>query len=80
MTKNLKYYTVYFGMTFFLQIPLAGLIEIHLDLGLTTDNQLLKGALWLSGRVLDSRLKCRGFKPHRRHCVVVIEQDTFILA
>ena len=22
----------------------------------------------------------RGFEPHRRHCVVVIEQDTFILA
>ena len=22
----------------------------------------------------------RGFKPHRRHCIVVFEQDTFILA
>ena len=22
----------------------------------------------------------RGFEPHRRHCVVVLEQDTFILA
>ena len=21
-----------------------------------------------------------GFEPHRRHCVVVLEQDTFILA
>ena len=39
-----------------------------------------KGAQWLSGRVLDSRPKGRGFKPHRRHCVVVLEQDTFILA
>ena len=39
-----------------------------------------KGAQWLSGRVLDSRLKGRGFEPHRRHCVVVLEQDTFILA
>ena len=38
------------------------------------------GAQWLSGRVLDSRLKGRGFEPHRRHCVVVLEQDTFILA
>ena len=38
------------------------------------------GAQWLSGRVLDSRPKGRGFKPHRRHCVVVLEQDTFILA
>ena len=34
----------------------------------------------LSGRVLDSRPKGRGFEPHRRHCVVVLEQDTFILA
>ena len=35
---------------------------------------------WLSGRVLDSRPRGRGFKPHRCHCVVVLEQDTFILA
>ena len=35
---------------------------------------------WLSGRVLDSRPKGSGFEPHRRHCVVVLEQDTFILA
>ena len=38
-----------------------------------------KGAQWLSGRVLDSRPKGRGFEPHRRHCVVVLEQNTFIL-
>ena len=38
------------------------------------------GAQWLSGRVLDSRLKGRGFEPQQRHCVVVLEQDTFILA
>ena len=35
---------------------------------------------WLSGRVLDSGPRGRGFEPHQRHCVVVIEQDTFILA
>ena len=40
----------------------------------------LMGAQWLSGRVLDSRPKGQGFKPHGRHCVVVLEQDTFILA
>ena len=28
------------------------------------------GAQWLSGRVLDSRPKGRGFEPQRRHCVV----------
>ena len=39
-----------------------------------------KGAQWLSGRVIDLRPRGRGFKPHRRHCVVVLEQDTFILA
>ena len=38
------------------------------------------GAQWLSGRVLDSRPKGSGFEPHRRHCVVVLGQDTFILA
>ena len=38
------------------------------------------GAQWLSGRVLDSRPRGCGFEPHRRHCVVVLEQDTFILA
>ena len=37
-------------------------------------------AQWLSGRVLDSRPKGRRFEPHQRHCVVVLEQDTFILA
>ena len=41
--------------------------------------QLLLEAQWLSGRVLDSRLRGRGFEPHPRHCVVVLEQDTFIL-
>ena len=40
----------------------------------------VEGAQLLSGRVLDSRPKGRGFKPHRGHCVVVLEQDTFILA
>ena len=39
-----------------------------------------QGAQWLSGRVLDSRPRGRGFEPHRRHCVVVFKQDTFILA
>ena len=38
------------------------------------------GAQWLSGGVLDSKPRGCGFKPHRRHCVVVLEQDTFILA
>ena len=35
---------------------------------------------WLSGRVLNSRPRGRGFEPHWHHCVVVLEQDTFILS
>ena len=42
--------------------------------------EFLMGAQWLSGRVLDSRPKGHGFEPHWCHCVVVLEQDTFILA
>ena len=32
------------------------------------------GAQWLSGRVLDLRLKGRGFEPHQRHCVVSLSK------
>ena len=39
------------------------------------------GAQWLSGRVLDSRPRGRGFELYWRHCVLVLEtQDTFIQA
>ena len=38
------------------------------------------GAQWLSGRVLDWRPRGCQFEPHRPHCVVVLEQDIFILA
>ena len=37
------------------------------------------GAQWLSGRVLDSRPRGRGFEPHRRYCVVVLEQDLVLV-
>ena len=33
------------------------------------------GAQWLSGKVLDSRPKGRGFEPHRRHCVVSLSKN-----
>ena len=39
---------------------------------------IIKGAQWLSGRVLD--LRQRGRRPHRCHYVVVLEQNKFILA
>ena len=32
------------------------------------------GAQWLSGRVLDSKPRGRGFEPHRRHCVVSLSK------
>ena len=34
-----------------------------------------EGAQWLSGRVLDSRPKGRGFEPHQRHCVVSLSKN-----
>ena len=40
---------------------------------------VILGAQLLSGRVLDSRSKGRGFEPHRRHCVLVFEQDSFLV-
>ena len=33
------------------------------------------GAQWLSGRVLDSRPKGRGFEHHRRHWVMSLSQN-----
>ena len=35
----------------------------------------IMGAQWLSGRVLDSRPRGRGFEPHRRHCVVSLSKS-----
>ena len=57
-----------------------GLVFEVLECGLYHEPKRHKGAQWLSGRVLDSRPKGSGFEPHRRHCVVVLEQDTFIQA
>ena len=37
--------------------------------------QFFQGAQWLSGRVLDSRPKGRGFELHRRHCVVSLSKN-----
>ena len=33
------------------------------------------GAHWLSGRVLDSRQRGRGFEPHQPHCVVALSKN-----
>ena len=34
-----------------------------------------EGVQWLSGRVLDSRPKGRGFEPHQRHYVVSLSKN-----
>ena len=81
--------TIY--LTFY--VLLSGLAQYLISLGSKSDytcNRLMvrdfsiqikqEEAQWLSGRLLDSRPKGRGFEPHRRHCVVVLGQDTFILA
>ena len=34
-----------------------------------------EGAQWLSGRVLDSKPRGRGFEPHQRHCVVFLSKN-----
>ena len=38
-------------------------------------NSQLMGAQWLSGRVLELRLRGRGFEPHRCHCVMSLNKN-----
>ena len=64
-------------LIFIAQIHIASFTSMFFSVKYLTGCQ---GAQWLNGRVLDSRPKGRGFEPQRRHCVVVLEQDTFILA
>ena len=48
----------------------------YLNLAFMCANTLdSKGVQWLSGRVLDSRPKGRGFEPNRRHCVVSLSKN-----
>ena len=65
----------YWKMTSFMALDGATLF-----LRLKEVTNTCSGGQRLSGRVLDSRPKGRGFEPHRRHYIVVLEQDTFILA
>ena len=37
------------------------------------------GEQWLSGRVLDSRPRGCGFKPHRRHCIESLSKALYPL-
>ena len=70
----------YFRPSFSYFLPIRPLFCLFLSGRLRQVLLYLVGAQLLIGRVLDSRLRGRGFEPHRCHCVVVLEQDTFILA
>ena len=55
----------------------------NLDICYIVDVALCMGAQERSGLVVECLTRDRGgrgFEPHRRHCVVVLELDTFILA
>ena len=69
-------YNFRFSIFFTLKVP----AKICSTCVFQRDSMHMQGAQWLSGRVLDSRPRGRGFEPHGRLCVVVLEQDTFILA
>ena len=42
---------------------------------LQSEHAYLYGAQWLSGRVLDLRMRGRGFEPQQRHCVVSLSNN-----
>ena len=88
---NCCYY--WLGHIFLLLLILAGSYIIAVNIGWVICNccyywlghilllLLLAGSHNIvGGRVLDSRQKGRGFEHHQRHCIVVLKQDTFILA
>ena len=64
MTYNIRYLTY---------IYIGSLKVCNVRYILSYEHQ--KGAQWLSGRVLDSRPRGRGFEPHRRHCVVSLSKN-----
>ena len=46
-----------------------------LELAEYIETRSCEGAQWLSGRVLDSRPRGRGFEPHKRHCLVSLSKN-----
>ena len=53
---------------------LSQLLDLILKCYMKKTIAYIRGAQWLSGRVLDSRPKGREFKPHLRHCVVSLSK------
>ena len=66
--------------TFMLNICLTGPIYQVFHITLRNLVVIVSSKWECSGRVLDLRPRGRGFEPHWRHCVVVLEQGTLILA
>ena len=64
----------------YLSIGIASLGLTYTVSAIPLASTAIGGVQWLSGRVLDSRPRGHGFQSHWRHCVVVLEQDTFIIA
>ena len=52
----------------------SSLIWVHTVFNRTVLNGLVGGVQWLSGRVIDSRPKGRGFEPHQHHCFVSLSK------
>ena len=84
VTVNLFFRTILFSpKTFDLKLNFFGnklVFKLNWYIYANTCTTDVAGAQWLSGRVLDSRPRGRRFEPHQRHCAVILEQDTFILA
>ena len=58
-----------FNSTFLGKLPrISGCCILH-------KNNVMKGAQWLSGKVLDSRPKGRGFEPRQRNYVVSLSKN-----
>ena len=56
--------------------PYENKIQCYLNMldTLHTSNYIPQGAQWLSGKVLDLRLRGCEFKPHQLHCVVSLSK------
>ena len=68
-----KIFTIFSLLKFFVYLNLWSHTYCIICMGKSI--RIQKGVQWLSGRVLDSRLRGRGFEPHRRHCVVSLSKN-----
>ena len=57
----------------------VSLHPVKLSDGMESRVNLYQGGQWLSGRVLDSRLRGGRFEPQRLHCVVSLSNPSLVL-